>query len=363
VKILFPVPSASRWTTVIIAAWLLGLPVPCMAAEGTISGAVSAGGAGQAGIAIEVYLEARRSAGGTPFAVTESGEGGRFEISLPAGSYYLWAKGRPPAFGPPLVSEYPGNPVGVSAGKTTVLAPFTLREAGGGTLAAAPPQTGVRGRVVADGGPAADVAVNVYGESAARLTGPGYVASVLSGPDGSFQADLPPGKYRVAARRRSDGAAAGFLRAGDLTGEHPGNPVAVAAGSYTDIGDLQLHAVDPRRLAEAERERRGGGLATGVAGTVVGPDGNPLAGQHVFLYRDEGMIGRPELMAVSGKDGSFAVALPEGGIWFVGARSTMGGPRQPGEMAGKLSGSPDSSVAVRSGERKSGLVIRMEVAW
>jgi hypothetical protein len=75
------------------------------------------------------------------------------------------------------------------------------------------------------------------------------------------------------------------------------------------------------------------------------------------------MIGRPELMAVSGRDGAFAVELPGGGTWYLGARSTMGGPRQPGEMAGRLSGSTDSSVAVRAGERKSGLVIRMEVVW
>jgi hypothetical protein len=352
-----------RRLAAICAALAFAAPAPSLAAAaGTIRGTVSAGGVGQPGVSIEVYLEAKRSTGGTPFAVTESGEGGGFAIELPAGSYYLWAKGRPPAFGPPLVSEYPGNPVVVGAGSTTFLGSFALREAGSGAVAA-PPQTGLRGRTVADGAPVADVAVNVYGEAAVRLSGPGYVASVLSGPDGLFQADLPPGKYRVAARRRSDGAAAGFLRAGDLTGEFAGNPVAVAAGAYTDMGDLPLHTVDPQRLAETERERRGEGSATALAGTVVGPDGKPLAGQHVFLYRDQGMIGRPELMAVSGKDGSFAVELPGAGTWYLGARSTMGGPRQPGEMAGRLSGSADSSVTVRAGERRRGLAIRMEVVW
>ncbi len=341
----------------------IAFSLPALAGgEGTIRGAVSAGGVAQPGVAIEVYLESRKGSGGTPFIVTESGEGGSFEIELPAGRYYLWARGRAPAFGPPLVSEYGANPVVVVEGKTTVLLPFALREAGSQSLPAAPKETGVRGRVLVGEAGAAEASVMIYGADAPRLTGPGYVASVVSDPDGAFQADLPPGKYRVVARKRSGGGAAGFLQQGDLSAEHKGNPVTVVGGAYTDIGALALHPVDVKRLAERERERTAG-APTVLAGVVTGPDGNPVAGQHVFIYRDQGMIGRPELMAVSGGDGSFVVSLPGGGTWYLGARSTMGGPRQPGEMAGRLAGSPDSSVSVRAGERKTGLVIRMEVVW
>lgn len=363
--------EAGRMASIVSARWIavfavvLGVAAagPALAGEGTVRGVVSAGGAGQAGVSVEVYLEEKKSMGGTPFAVTESGEGGRFEIGLPAGRYYFWAKGKAPAFGPPLVSEYAGNPVTVADGRATELTSFVLREAGRDALPAAPKQTGLRGRVVAGGSPAAEASVMVYAAGAAKLAGPGFLASLVTDADGAFQFDLPPGAYRVVARRRQGGGAAGFLQQGDLSAEYAGNPVAVVAGKYASIGDLALHPVDAAKLSGREKERRAGSAPTVLAGTVVGPDGNPLAGQHVFMYRDQGMIGRPEMMAETAKDGSFVLDVPGAGTWYLGARSTMGGPRQPGEMAGRLQGSPDSSVAVRAGERRGGLVIRMEVVW
>lgn len=343
----------------VIAAW--AAPAPA-AEDGTLRGTVTAGGAAQEGVSVEAYLEEKKTPGGTPFAMATTDGEGRFELGLPAGSYYLWARGRAPAFGPPLVTEYPANPVTVGAGAPTVLPAFALREAGRAAGPAAPRETGIRGRVVVDGIPAGEASVTFYDAAVPRLTGPGYLASVTTGPDGAFQVDLAPGSYRIAARKRRDGAAAGFLRVGDLSAEGAG-PVAVAAGKYADAGELRLHPVDARRLAEREKERLGGGSPTRIAGVVTGPEGRPLAGQHVFAYRDQGMIGRPEMMAVSGADGSFAIDLPEGGTWYLGARSTMGGPRQPGEMAGRLAGAPDSSVAVRTGEARTGLAIRMESVW
>lgn len=333
---------------------------PAAAEDVAVRGTVTAGGVPQEGVSVEAYLEVKKTPGGTPFAMATTDGEGRFELGLPPGSYFLWARGKAPAFGPPLVTEYPANPVAVTAGAPTVLPPFALREAGRASGPVAPKETGIRGRVTAEGTPAADAAVMIYDAGVARLMGPGYAASVTTGPDGTFQADLPPGSYRVAARKRRDGSAAGFLRPGDLSGERP-TPVAVASGKYADAGDLQLHGVDAGRLAE--RARGGASSPTRLAGTVTGPDGKPLAGQHVFVYRDQGMIGRPEMMAVTREDGSFTFDLPDGGTWYLGARSTMGGPRQPGEMAGRLTGSPASSVTVRTGEARGELVIRMESVW
>jgi len=331
--------------------------------EGTVQGIVTTAGAGQDGVAVEVYLDQKKDVVGTPFTVTVSRDGGRFALELPAGVYYLWAKGKPPAFGPPAVTEFAANPVTVVAGKATVLPPLELKEVGRGAFPAPPKETGLQGRVTASGKPAADVSVMIYDAGAARLTGPGYLASMVTGPDGDFQVDLPPGKYRVAARKRQDGAAAGFLRSGDMSVEYAGNPVTVALGKYADLGDLRLHGLDEQRLAERERNRREGASPTRLVGVVTGPEGRPLAGQYVFVYRDQGMIGRPEQMATTGGDGSFVFDLPGGGTWYLGARSTMGGPRQPGEMAGRLSGSPDSSVTVKPGSTKSGITIVMEVVW
>lgn len=336
--------------------------IPAPVAADLLTGVVTSAGGRIEGVSIEAYLEAKKTPGGTPFAATTTDAAGRFELDLPPGAYHLWARGQAPAFGPPLVTEYPANPVTVGVGAPTVLPAFGLREAGRPAGPAAPRETGLRGRVTADGNPAGEASVTVYDAAAPRLTGPGYLASVTSGPDGAFQVDLAPGSYRIAARKRRDGAAAGFLRAGDLSAESTA-PVAVAAGKYTDAGELRLHPVDARRLAEREKERLGGGSPTRIAGVVTGPESRPLAGQHVFAYRDQGMIGRPEMMTVSGADGSFAIDLPGGGTWYLGARSTMGGPRQPGEMAGRLAGAPDSSVVVRTGEARTGLTIRMESVW
>ena len=351
-------------TGAVLAILLLALlPLPARGADGTVAGTVSFRGEGQEGISIEVYLEKKQQAGGTPFAMTESGAGGTFSLALPPGEYYLWARERAPAFGPPKVVEYGGNPVHVLSGKTTGLGPMVLAEVGREGAAPVPPGTGLKGRAVIAGAPAGETSVTVYGEETKRLMGPGYVAMIFTGPDGLFQADLAPGAYRVAARKRLDGGAAGFLRQGDFTGEHEGNPVAVAVGAYSDIGDLVLHEVDRSRLAEEAGRRAGGGSSTRLAGKVVDPDGKPLPGQYVFLYRDGGMIGRPLMVTESEEDGTFSFDLAAGGRYYIGARSTIGGPRQPGEMAGRLSGSPDSSVEVKEGETAAGLSIAMEEVW
>jgi hypothetical protein len=240
---------------------------------------------------------------------------------------------------------------------------MVLAEVGREAAEPVPPETGLTGRVVIAGEPAADASVTVYEGEMRRLMGPGYAAMILTGPDGTFQADLAPGSYRVAARKRRGGAAAGFLRPGDFSGEYEGNPVTVREGEYTPLGDLILHEIDSIRLAEEAGRRAAGTSATRVRGTVVGPGGKPLAGQYVFLYRDQGMIGRPLKVTETGEDGAFTFDLPSGGRYYVGARSTIGGPRQPGEMAGRLSGSPDSSVQVNEGETVTGLTVAMEEIW
>jgi len=351
----------------LLAAFLAVAPTlfapPAWGKDGTVQGTISFRGEGQEGVGVEVFLEKKKQAGGTPFAVTESGAGGAFSLTLPPGEYYLWARERAPAFGPPKVVEYGGNPVRVRSGERTELAPMPLAEVGRESAEPVPPETGLTGRVVIAGEPAADTSVTVYGGVAKRLMGPGYVAMIFTGPDGLFQADLAPGAYRVAARKRRDGSAAGFLRQGDFTGEYAGNQVIVREGEYTAIGDLTLHEVDSSRLTEEADRRSAGSSATRIAGRVVGPDGKPLPGQHVFLYRDQGMIGRPLKVTESGEDGAFTFDLPAGGRYYVGARSTIGGPRQPGEMAGRLAGSPDSSVEVVEGEMKTGLAISMEEVW
>ena len=116
------------------------------------------------------------------------------------------------------------------------------------------------------------------------------------------------------------------------------DPIVVPASGYLDLGDLPLHEVDAGRLAAKGARGPQESATTVLEGRVLGPDGKPRAGQFVFVYRDEGMIGRPESMARTGADGEFALTLSGGGKYYIGARSRHGGPRQPGEWAGKLAG-------------------------
>ena len=184
-----------------------------------------------------------------------------------------------------------------------------------------------------------------------------------SDAEGRFQVDLAPGAYRLAVRKRQGGAATGFLREGDLSAVPFAEPVRIEEGRYLDLGDVELHEVDRERLAAEAARGHQGASDTTVEGLATAPDGKPRAGQFVFVYRDEGMIGRPEAVTSTDAAGAFRLALPGGGKYYFGARSRYGGPRQPGEWVGRLAGRPDSSLDVAQGRPVKGLAIVMEQVW
>ena len=288
---------------------------------------------------------------------------GSFRLELPAGSYWVWVKDLASTQGPRRLAEYPGNPVRLAAGATLPLGEIELHPVGSAREAAAAPGVGIRGRILHAGAPAGETAVMIYDAASTRLAGPGYVALVRTDAAGRFQIDLAPGPYHFAARRRRGGAMSGYLQAGDLSTTAPMDPIVVPASGYVDLGDLMLHEVDAGRLAAKGAQELHEPTTTVLEGRVLGPDVKPRAGQFVFVYRDEGMIGRPETMVRSGPDGGCVLSVPAGGKYYIGARSRHGGPRQPGEWAGKLAGSPDSGLEVLAGRRVKGLSIVMEQVW
>ena len=335
----------------------------CGSRPGSIEGRAVSRGAAVAGATVEIYLSAERGRESSPFAAAATGADGSFRMELPAGSYWVWVKDLASTQGPRRLAEYPANPVQVASGATQSLGEVELHPVGMSQESVAAPGVGVRGRLLHDGAPAGETAVMIYAAASTRLVGPGYIALVRTDADGRFQIDLAPGPYRFAARRRRGGATSGYLQAGDLNATAPTDPIVVPAGGYLDLGDLPLHEVDSGRLAAKGARGVQGATATVLEGQALGSDMKPRAGQFVFVYRDEGMIGRPESMARTGDNGEFELTLSGGGKYYIGARSRHGGPRQPGEWAGKLAGTSDSGLAVLDGSRVRGLTIVMEQVW
>lgn len=335
----------------------------CGARPGNIEGRAVSRGTAVAGATVEVYLSGGRGRESVPFSTASTGADGSFRLELPAGSYWVWVKDLASTQGPRRLAEYAGNPVNLAAGTARPLGEIELHAVGASRESSASPGVGVRGRVLYAGLPAGETAVMIYDAASTRLSGPGYVALARTDAEGRFQIDLAPGPYRFAARRRRGGATSGHLQGGDLSATASMDPIVVPADGYLDLGDLPLHEVDAARLAAKGAQGLQEPATTVLEGRVLDSEARPRIGQFVFAYRDEGMIGRPESMARTGVDGEFALSLPGGGKYYLGARSRHGGPRQPGEWAGKLAGPSDSGLAVLAGRRVKGLTIVMEQVW
>ena len=349
---------------IVIVIALCAIVAPgCGSRPGGIEGRAVSRGAAVAGATVEIYLSAGRGKESAPFAAAATGADGSFRLELPAGSYWVWVKDLASTQGPRRLAEYPGNPVHLAAGATQSLGAVELHAVGKSQESVAAPGVGVRGRVLYNGAPAGETAVMIYDAVSTRLAGPGYLALVRTDPEGRFQIDLAPGPYRFAARRRQGGATSGYLQEGDSSVTAPMDPIVVPANGYLDLGELQLHVVDAERLAAKGARGIQEPMTTALEGRALGPDMKPRAGQFVFVYRDEGMIGRPESMARTGDSGEFELTLSGGGKYYIGARSRHGGPRQPGEWAGKLAGTSDSGLTVLAGRRVKGLTIVMEQVW
>ncbi len=299
------------------------------------------------GAQVEVYLKEEKDRSTLPFSVVATAKDGSYSVDLPPGRYFLIGKKKVESSGGRtrmLMAECPVNPLEVATSRREV-APFSLREMGRDGALVAEAGTGIRGRIVAGDVGRSGAYLYVYTEDAAGLMGPSYGEAVQAEDNGTFQVDLPPGRYYLAARWRADGSRVGELTAGDFNGVYPQNPVTVIRGEMLPLADLPLAPVD----AELHQQRHASGkfVATGtaLAGRVIDEDGTPVRGVYVFAYLDSRMVGKPTYISdPSGADGAFTLHLGEGGIYYVGARSTFGGPLEPGEWIGTYDAEADHRV-------------------
>lgn len=356
-------------TTILILFLLSGLLflAGCTGDTGTgLEGTLLFEGKPISGASVEIYLKSEKDQSTLPFMTTSTNEQGGYQVNLPDGRYFVIAKmrqilndGRIRM----LMAECPANPIEVTTGQRNIPA-FTLREMGRDGALVALPETGARGRLLSSGQPVAGGTVYVYTEDASGLMGPSYGESVQSDAKGRFQIDLPAGRFFFAARKRNGGSRMGEPDAGDLNGVYPNNPVEVTAGAFVELVDFVLEPIDAVTRADRLADGKFAETSTWFSGRVVNQDGRPVPGIYVFAYLDSRMVGKPTYISAASDDqGTYRLNLGSGGAYYLGARSTFGGPLEPGEWVGTFDGRADHRVEISENQNQNLADIVVREVW
>jgi len=335
-------------------------------AGGTIQGKVSHQEKGLAGATVSLYSVAGARITGQPdFEVAQTAEDGSFELAVTPGQYFLLAKkyadpAKPGAEGD-IFSYYGGNPIVVGEGEkitvgvnATPIQPVVEKHKAGGT--------GIRGRIFADGKPLGRARVTLYQDSDTIFRGIGY-ASVITSDKGDFSFSLEPGEYYVIARKRMGKEKMGPLTEGDFFGFAHDNPVQVEQDQFTmvSINASTKHV----KVKEGGQDITLGGTVkaggTTISGVIRDKSGKPVAKVYAAAYRDSMMTQKPDFISnPTGPDGTFTISLSEGGEYYVGARNTLGGPAERGDLLGRYAGNEDHMVKIATDEKLSGIDIVVE---
>lgn len=317
------------------------------------------------GVRVHVYKEAEGDFRGEGFSYSAPSAGsGEFSLSLLPGTYYLVARQGSPPFpgkdpGPGgYFGYYGGNPVTVTTGVTTESNIQVIRRSEQtGVIEGRRDGAVIQGIVSGPKGLLEGASVHVYSDAARQFRGPGLFGpqgAVIGGTDsqGRFTIDLPAGTYYLVASKRRSGGFLGPLRPGDLHGWYDGNPVVVEPGSRISAS---LQVVE--KLKETVVPRRSGSGVTAISGKISDPEGKVPSGVYAYATTDSNyMIGAMppyRSQPVSG-DGTYTIDLPEGGTYYIGARSGYGGPPLPGEWHGFFGGETLSPVVVETGKIRGG---------
>jgi hypothetical protein len=307
---------------------LLAVTVPAGAASG-IQGRAAWRGEVGAGVKVRAYRSVADIAAGKEVAVsTPTALDGTYRLELPPGNYYLTARDFDGAPQPGrLFCYYSGAPVTVRDGAYTNVG-FNLIRVPQEAPATAGAASGIKGEITFQGAALERAYLYVYKDGRDGFKGPGYVIQPVE--KGTFRLRLPPGEYYLLARKRAKGGQFGPIETGDYFNYYYGNPVRIEAGQ---IRDIKLETIT--RLSMLEE----GPTAAfrGVRGRVLGSNGKPVQGVHVFGYRAAAMTGTPAVFSTpTAGDGSFELPLGDDGPYYLLAREAFGGPAGEGELYGRL---------------------------
>lgn len=288
-----------------------------------------------------------------PHISTATAADGLFSLKLPEGQYYLLARGKE------LSAYYGRNPITVPEqgleNVNLLLTPDNLP----GPLEEATIEAGIVGRVSLDGQPVKNAIVTVYPDLSSQLKGMGLGMAAPTDPQGYFELPLSSGTYYLVVRVRQSGQMVGPLKAGDLFGYLPGNPLVLTEKSLARV-HIPLIKV-PEKVERHAANLFGNTLVTG---RVLDLQGKPVAGIMVLLYDDPMMLNRPLFVSrETGDDGSYQLSFPKGGHYYIAARSELGGTPAPGELYGRYQGSADHSIEIVTGKVLEGIEIVVDEVY
>ncbi|HEY3347524.1 MAG TPA: hypothetical protein VGK71_07865 [Nitrospirota bacterium] len=288
-----------------------------------------------------------------------TGADGAFSIELPKGQFYIAAAkrlkdGKGQLAPGDLYSFYGANPMVVDPARPVRL---TLNMVEKPEQKADSPsgddKCAIEGTVTVYGQPMDGVVVFVYLDPNSAFRGLGYYMTPPTGVDGQFKMRMNEGTYYLVARKRMNRELSGPLHDGDFFGYLDVNPVVMHSGKLVH---LEIPVVK-----KIERASPGGQGRTLAAGVIKDKDGKPAQGMYACLYKNESMTDRPFIISKpTGSDGRYAIELPIGGTYYLGARSVIGGPMEPGQFFGRYGGSADHSVTVDTGKGYDGLDITVD---
>ncbi len=293
--------------------------IPLSAVAETITGTVRDA---LNGVPLRSMVAAAYNSAGGVQANTTTDITGRYELTVPAGSYRVLAYDPLGAFATQFADDAPSfeeSPVTVVSGPQPVTVNFALKR--GGT---------VSGTVITSGGIRPGFTVAAYNLSGTRR------GTTLTGAGGAYSMVLPPGTYKMVTYDDAGAFAPAFYR--DRQTFTDADVLTVTAAQTVSNIDffVQLGA----RLAGAVTDAASGGAVPGAV---------------VLAYNASGF---QITFAIAGPDGRFVMTVPPGSYRFVAVDPAYKLAAGYPNGASSFEGSPEFVLA--GGQNRNDLNFRLE---
>lgn len=304
---------------------------------------------------ISVFLKEEKDKTIPPVKVVATDSGGFFNMKLKRGTYFLNARKKQMIDGEVLMLV--GETKKIKVSEDINLGDWVIHSKKDSIVYEK--GAGIEGKII-NFTDYSKVRIYVYESTKTQLKGPDYIKEGKINRDGTFKIDLPPGKFYVAVRER-ERRLAGPLSKNDKTAVYEKNPVMIQKGSYTNLGNIKLFTVDAKKLSDVmEKGIFKDGYA--VLGSVYMRDRKLNKKMYILAYENQEMIGKPVSIATTDQNGNFKLILPHEGKFYIGARSRLGGPVEPGEYIGSYIGSNDKAIFVKK-DKNINIKIEVNEVW